>query len=132
MKFKNNLTAEIVRYIEEIYGIKPDFLWRKTPNDAAFRHTVSKKWFGVLLLDTPKKKLGLDCDGKVDILDLKCDQLLIGSLLAKNGYLPGYHMNKEHWITVLMDGSVSADEIFMLIDMSYDLTKNKGKKHEQI
>lgn len=125
MEYKNPLTAEIIRHIKEFYGVQPDFLWEKSPENAALRHINSKKWFGVLMLDTPKKRLGID-DGKtVDIMVLKCDPILIGSLIAKSGYLPGYHMNKEHWITVLLDETVSAEEIFGLIDMSYEMTKGR-------
>lgn len=125
MKYKNPLTAEIVRHIKEFYGVQPDFLWEKTPGNAAFRHAGSKKWFGVLLLDTPKKRLGIDGDETSDILVLKCDPILIGSLIAKSGYLPGYHMNKEHWITILLDGTVAAEDILGLTDMSYEMTKGK-------
>ena len=42
-------------------------------------------------------------------------------LRHKNGFLPGYHMNKEHWITMLMDGTVSEAKILDFLDMSYDL-----------
>lgn len=40
----------------------------------------------------------------------------------KNGILPAYHMNKEHWITILLDGTVSKEKICELIDISYELT----------
>lgn len=125
MDYKKPLTAEIVRHIQEFYGVQPDFLWEKSPDAAALRHINSKKWFGVLLLDTPKKRLGIDDGNAADIIVLKCDPILIGSLIAKSGYLPGYHMNKEHWITALLDGTVSAEEIYGLIDMSYEMTKGK-------
>ena len=64
----------------------------------------------------------------MDILDIKCGPLLVGSLLLSPGFLPGYHMNKKHWITVLLDGTVPKAEVFGLLDMSYDLTKPKMKK----
>jgi len=35
--------------------------------------------------------------------------------------IPGYHMNKRHWNTVILDGSISDEEIFSMIDDSYDL-----------
>lgn len=57
------------------------------------------------------------------IFDLKCAPLMIGSLLDGERFFPGYHMNKEHWITVLPDGSVPAAEIFPLIDLNYVLTE---------
>ena len=122
-------TAEAVNYMKAKYDIEPEFLWAKTPNDAVFRRRDSGKWFAVLLLDMPKKTLGLPGTERVDILDLKCDPLLIGSLLDGTRFLPGYHMNKEHWITLLLDGSIPLPEVFDLIDLSYRLTgKTGGKK----
>ncbi len=75
------------------------------------------------MLVVEKNKLGIDSDDRVDILDVKCDPILIGSLIQNEGYFPAYHMNKTHWITILLDGSVPKEEIFNLIDLSYDLTK---------
>ena len=42
--------------------------------------------------------------------------------------IPGYHMNKKHWNTVIVDGSLSASLLKSLIDASYDLVKPKVKK----
>lgn len=118
-------TAEVIDYIKRKYNTNPEFLWARTPNNAAFRHSGNKKWFAALLLDTPRKNLGLSGEGRVDILDLKCHPLMIGSLLDGKRYLPGYHMNKEHWITLLLDGSIPLNEITPLIDLSYDLVDKK-------
>lgn len=120
-----NIAAEVIRYIEEQYGVEPEFLWAKTPGNAVFRHIRNRKWFAALLQDIPRKTLGLAGAEPVNILDLKCDPLLKGSLLDGSRYLPGYHMNKEHWITLLLDGSLPLSEIYSLIDMSYGIT---GKK----
>lgn len=119
------VTAEAVRYIKEQYGAEPEFLWAKTPGNAVFRHKGNNKWFAALLLDMPRKKLGLPDGDRVDILDLKCDPVMIGSLLDGTRYLPGYHMNKEHWITLLLDGSIPNDELRAMIDLSYHITKGK-------
>ena len=124
MKYRST-TAEIVNYIKERYDTEPEFLWAKTPNNAAFRHCKNRKWFGALLLDMPRKLLGLPDEGRVDLLNLKCDPLMSGSLIDGKRYLPGYHMNKEHWISLLLDGSIPFQEICPLIDLSYALT---GKK----
>ena len=47
---------------------------------------------------------------------------LIGSLRLKEGFFPAYHMNKEKWITIFLDGTVPKNEICDLLDLSYDLT----------
>lgn len=122
MKFDGVETNKVLKYVKEKYGTEPEFLWAKFPGNAVLRHKNTLKWYGVLL-NIPKQKLGLVDDGNVDILDLKCEPILIGSLIDGKRYFPGYHMNKEHWITILLDGSVLSDEIFSLIDLSYTVTK---------
>ena len=78
-------------------------------------------------MNFPQKRLGLKSEENIDILDVKCDPILIGSLLGNKGYFPGYHMNKKTWITLLLDGSIPKDEVFNLIDFRYELTAKKKK-----
>lgn len=124
-------TAEVIRYIEETYGCQPEFLWAKTPGNAAFRHSGNRKWFGALLLGLPGTVLGLPDIQQVDVLNLKCDPRMAGALLDGRRILPGYHMNKEHWISVLLDGSVPLEEIAGLIDLSHQLTAPRRKAPRQ-
>ena len=70
----------------------------------------------------PKTRLGEYSDRIVDIVNIKCDPIMLGSLLEEKGFYPAYHMNKEHWITICLDGSVDDEKILSLIDISYDLT----------
>ena len=65
--------------------------------------------------------LELEGEGTVDIINVKCEPDMVGVLIETYGFLPGYHMNKEHWITMLMDGTVSEAKILDFLDMSYDL-----------
>ena len=59
----------------------------------------------------------------VDVINLKNLPEMIGSLRKESGILPAYHMNKEHWITLLLDGTVEKKKICDLIDISYELTR---------
>ncbi|WP_440895585.1 MmcQ/YjbR family DNA-binding protein [Amphibacillus sp. Q70] len=111
----------ILNYAKEKYSTKPDYPWRKFPNYAVLRHDNNNKWYG-LLMDVDKSKLQIDGNGKVEILNVKCDPGLADSLREEEGILPAYHMNKEHWLSIVLDGSVSNKEIFSLLDLSYDLT----------
>lgn len=65
-------------------------------------------------------------DGDFSI-NLKCDPSLAIELRERySSVKPGYHMNKKHWNTVYIDGSIPDKEIFSWIDHSYDLvSKNK-------
>jgi predicted DNA-binding protein (MmcQ/YjbR family) len=55
-------------------------------------------------------------------ISLKCDPELAISLRNHYaGVTPGYHLNKRHWNTLTLDGSVPDEEVLELIDHSYDL-----------
>jgi predicted DNA-binding protein (MmcQ/YjbR family) len=74
-------------------------------------------------MNVSRVKLGLKGEGEADVLDIKCHPAKVEDLKTKPGFRPAYHMNKEHWLTVIFDGSVSKEEVFALLDESYDLTK---------
>ena len=117
---------EIFKYAKEKFGTNPEYLWTKFPNYAVLRNSENSKWYAIIM-NIPKRHLGLKGEEYIDILDVKCDPILIGSLLSNKGYFPGYHMNKANWITLLLDGAVPKDDVFNLIDLSYELTANKKK-----
>ena len=112
----------MLSYVVKEFDIQPDYPWRKFPKYAVLRHGGSEKWFGIVM-NVPKEKLGLAGEEEVDILDVKCHPEKTGSLRKLEGVYPGYHMNKEHWISVLLDGSVAARQIHELIEDSYALTQ---------
>lgn len=126
MSFQPFTKAAALDCIRERFGAEPEYLWRSDPDSAAIRRADNRKWFAVLLR-VPRSRLGLPGEGDADILDLKCDPLLIGALRAREGFLPAYHMNKERWITVLLDGQVDTTEGAELLDMSYQLAGPKPK-----
>jgi predicted DNA-binding protein (MmcQ/YjbR family) len=79
-------------------------------------------------MDVAKKSIDLPGDGTADVMDLKCDPVLVGSLLAQDGFLPAYHMSKSSWISILLDETVPDEQIFPLIELSYDSVAPKRKK----
>lgn len=110
---------EIFEYVKKQYGTVPEYLWKESPESAVLRHP-NGKWYAVLM-QVEKSRLGLEGDTKVDIIDVKCDPDMVGLLTQTYGFLPGYHMNKKYWITMLLDGTVSEAKILDFLDMSYDL-----------
>ena len=78
-------------------------------------------------MDLPRQKLGIRGDEIIDVLNIKCDPILIGGLRNEKGFFPAYHMNKTYWITVALDGTVEDDKVKWLLDLSYDLTNKKTK-----
>lgn len=121
--------AELENYILEVYNAEADHPWAKYPEYEVFRHSGNRKWFA-LVMDVPKAKLGLSEAGSLPVVNLKCDPIAIGSLLAKDGFFPAYHMSKGAWITVALDGSVAEEELKFLLGVSFDLTDVKLKKRK--
>ena len=112
--------TELQKYIAEAYSTVPDFPWESTPDAAVYRHENNRKWFA-LVMTIPKARLGIRSDGMIDIVNLKCDPLLVGSLRSEPGIFPAYHMNKDKWLSVALDGSADDEQIKMLLDMSFEL-----------
>ena len=119
----------IDRYIKDQYGISPEYPWPKYGQHAVYRHNDNKKWFA-LIMDVGSDKLGLPGSTvPVAVINLKIDDVFLRDMLVKeHGIMPAYHMNKQHWITVLLDGTVPADKISGLIDISYNATASKRRK----
>lgn len=112
--------SEILEYARKTFDCEPDYPFDKYPRYVALRHGKGGKWFG-LIMDVPKDRLGLHGDEKIDVIDLKCRPAMVEELKKRPGFLPAYHMDKKHWITVLLDGSVPRKDITRLIDESYEL-----------
>ena len=110
---------EIFEYVKKQYGTIPEYLWNSSPDSAVLRHH-NGKWYAVIM-NVERSKLGLDGDDTVEIIDVKCDPEMTGMIIQTYGFLPGYHMNKQHWITILLDGTVGESKILDFLDMSYDL-----------
>ena len=112
----------LAAYLTDTYGSEGEHLFAKYPSFLVFRHKGNRKWFSVIM-DIPRKNLGLSGDGEISVVTLKCDTRLIGSFREEPGIFPGWHMNKAHWLSMALDGTVEDEKIRFLADMSYELTK---------
>lgn len=120
--FKSEQAKQIITYVREKYDDELEFLWKKFPDNAIWRRKDTKKWYAALLT-VSARKLSLDSDEVIEIIDLRMKPEEIGKIVDNQTYFPGYHMNKKHWITICLDGSVPCDEIFGRIDASYLLAR---------
>lgn len=118
------LRQDIFAWVKKQYHTEPDYPWND--GNAVLRHKENNKWFA-LIMEVGCDRLGLTGNEAVDVINVKCEPLLIGSLREKAGFHPAYHMNKDKWITARLDGSVPEDEIKSLIDLSFRLTGPKRK-----
>lgn len=113
---------DVFQLAKKWYGTEPEYPWND--RNAVLRHQDNKKWYGVIL-EVGREKLGIPGSGKVDVLNVKCDPILIGSLLSQKGFYPAYHMNKEKWVSILLNMPGVEENVKNLLDMSYGLTAAK-------
>ncbi len=117
---------ELELYIKKTYHVEAEFPWGNYPGNTVYRHKDNRKWFA-LVMAVPKEKLGLSGVEDIDVLNIKCEPLMIDYLKMEPGFFPAYHMNKTNWITMLLDGSIGDEKIKSLLDMSFELTGQKKK-----
>ena len=116
----------IMRYMQDTYGTEAEFLWADSPDSAVFRHPASRKWYAIIMGVLPER-LGLSGEQVLYVMNVKCSTIMIGSLLSTKGFLPAYHMNKNHWISIVLDNSVPDDQITPLLELSYDSVAPKRR-----
>ena len=124
--FKSKQAREIIVYVRETYGDELEYLWQKFPDNAIWRRKDNQKWYAALLT-VSKRKLGFKSDEPAEIIDLRADPDELDSLLDDERYLPGYHMNKKNWYTIVLDDSVPIGEIKRGIDVSFLRAANKSR-----
>lgn len=122
--YQSPQSKSVITFIKDHYGDNLEFLWQKFPTNAIWRNQKNKKWYGAIL-KIPRSKLGLDSDEIVEILDLRFDKHAALDFAANQPNIyPGYHMNKNNWITIVLDNSLKTEEIFSLIEKSYQIAEN--------
>ncbi|MEE3393481.1 MAG: MmcQ/YjbR family DNA-binding protein [Lachnospiraceae bacterium] len=121
---------DVFDYVKKKYKSKIEYLWKRYPNYAVFRHEDNQKWYGIVM-DVSREKLGIGGSDVVDILNVKLDDLLFRDmLLAQDGILPGYHISRGNWISILLDGTVDFNQICDLIDVGFEVTASSKKKQK--
>ncbi len=121
-----DVKEKYVAFIEERFGARPDFPWEDLPDYAVFR-CGNKKWFS-LVMKIRLKKLGIESDEYVWVANLKASQEKIQGLVDGKTVFSAYHMNKKHWITVLLESAADFEKILRLTEESYSLVENSAKK----
>ena len=124
------MRQKIIDYIKKKHKVSAEYPWKRYPNYAVFRHSDNNKWFA-LIMEVAGEKLGMGTTDYIPVVNLKVDDLFLRDMLIQqNGFIPAYHMNKQQWITVFLDGSVKEEQIFDLIDASFMATASAKKKQK--
>ena len=116
--------SDLIKYIQQEYICDIDYPWEKYPDYVVIRRRYNQKWFAGIFTITGYQ-VGLDTNEPIDVVNLKCEPDLIPTLIRESGIYSAYHMNKQHWISVDIEGYEDAEKFKMLVDMSYRLVGHK-------
>jgi predicted DNA-binding protein (MmcQ/YjbR family) len=117
---------EVLDYCRDQYGTDPEYPWADSPQAAVLRHRDNAKWYG-LIMDVSGRKVGKATGDVLDVLNIKDDPDDIVHIREMPGFAPAYHMNKKHWLTVILPDIEDPQVVFHLLDKSYDLTAPKRR-----
>lgn len=107
------LKEEIIKYCLELPDTYEDYPFSDDSISITMKHKRNNKWFALIM--NVRDKLYLNVKTNPDYSDI-----------LRNTYkyiIPAYHMNKEHWNTIIIDDFVDSNLIKELIEQSYELTK---------
>ena len=108
------------------YGTSPDYPFDGDFETAVLRHAGNRKWYAIVMR-VSRRKFGIDSDEGIDVVNLKLPTEMFGSFSAADGVYPAYHMNKLHWISVLLPDAPD-DVVRFLVNVSFEATKPKSQK----
>ena len=117
---------DFLNYCTETYGTAPDNPFEEDFVTTVLRHSDTRKWYG-LVMEVSRRKFGFDSDEVIDVVNMKLPVEMFGSFGKEDGVHPAYHMNKLHWISVLLPDA-SADVIKFLINVSFEATRTRPKR----
>lgn len=126
IKMKKSQKEEVIEFANKKYHTQAEYLWISAPTYAVLRHNCGK-WYGIIM-DIKANKIGINSEEIVDVLVCKCNAELKDMLLEQKGFYPAYHMNKEKWITILLDYSVDIELIKHILQLSYETFEKSPKK----
>ena len=122
-----DLKERYVAFLKTHFGVDPEFPWADTPDCCVFR-CKNSKWFA-LLMQVKYRQLGFsggaNSEETVWAVNMKAAPDEIPSLIDKKSVFPAWHMNKKHWITVLLSAVTDFDHLCSLTEQSYKLVSSK-------
>ena len=109
--------AEVIAFCSKFKNVYEDYPFHDS-NWTVMRHKENKKMFACIYEKEGYLWINVKCDPE--------SRDFFRS--AFRSVVPAYHMNKEHWNSIILDGTVPDQEIERMIEESYELTKGKKKK----
>lgn len=109
-------------FVRAEFSTKLETPWAKHPEFYVMKTANRQKWYG-LMMRIPYQLLDPQQSGIVDVLNLKAPPLKIVDLIDYQTFYPAYHMNKKHWVSVVVDEKINLEQLQALIRQSYQLVE---------
>lgn len=124
LNYSSNQANRIDQYMEMVYG-KLERTFVDSPDIGVYKESSGDKWYAIII-PVPGEKVdsNSNCKDLVEVINLKVDKLKINELLRKRGIYPAYHMNKNNWVSIILNDTLTDEEIILMINESYDLVQN--------
>ncbi len=117
---------DYINYCVSAYGTVPDFPFEDDFVTTALRHAETRKWYA-LVMQVPRSKFVQESDELIDVVNLKLPTEMFGSFGKEEGVYPAYHMNKLHWVSILLPDAPDG-VIKFLTNVSFEITKKKSRR----
>ena len=108
---------EVIEFCKTFKDVYEDYPFHDL-NWTIMRHTDNKKMFAAIYEHRENIWINVKCDPELTYMWRSSYEAVI----------PAYHMNKYHWNSIILDGTVPCDDIKNMIADSYDLTSKKIKR----
>ena len=122
----SNMKLRLMEYCERKFGTEPETPWEDSPDAYTFKTAKRNKWYA-LFMTIPYKSLGLVAKGTLDVVNIKLPPEKVLDLIDRVHFYPAYHMNKKHWITIVLDKEVDEPLVQQLLEESYGLVEKLKK-----
>ena len=116
---------EFLDHCTETYGTLPDYPFEDDFITTALRHSATRKWYAIVM-QVSRRKFGQESDEIIDVVNMKLPVEMFGSFGKADGVYPAYHMNKLHWISLLLPDAPD-DVAKFLVNVSFEATGKKKK-----
>ena len=132
--FVSSQANRLAILINERYHEQPDYPFDKPQikDYGVFRYHGNNKWYGLIMNVNKSVFGGENKEEYVDVINVRIDESRRDEILKEKVIYPSYHMNKQKWVSILLDESLSDEEVMEYIDWSRNFmigkTSRKGNE----
>ena len=126
--FVSNQANRIAALIKKRYGESPNFPFKDPhiKNYGVFRYQGNQKWYGLIMNVNKSNFGGSDKKEYVDVINVRIDENRREEIIDRVSIYPSYHMNKQKWVSILLDESLEDEAVMTYIDYSRNFMIKKA------